>query len=133
MNQTEKTISIFEYEGHEVRREWDEHNEKYWFSIVDVVGILTDQPDRKSAGNYWRKLKQRLSEEGNQSVTNCHALKLIATDGKKYLTDVADIEQLFRINQSIPSKKVEPINQWLATVGRERIDELVNPEIAFQN
>jgi len=120
------------FEDIPVRKEWDKENEKWWFSVVDVVGVLTDQPDRLSAGNYWRKLKQRLKKEGCQSVTNCHELKLTASDGKKYLTDVADIEQLLRIIQSVPSKKAEPVKQWLAKVGSERIDESINPELAVE-
>ena len=120
------------FEDIPVRKEWDNENEKWWFSVVDVVGVLTYQPDRLSAGNYWRKLKQRLKKEGCQSVTNCHELKLTASDGKKYLTDVADIEQLLRIIQSVPSKKAEPVKQWLAKVGSERIDESINPELAVE-
>ena len=111
-----------------IRTEWDDDQEKWYFSIVDVVAVLTESIDPAS---YWRKLKQRLKEEGNQTVTNCHALKMQATDGKMRLTDVADTEQLFRLIQSIPSPKAEPFKLWLARVGRERIDEIEDPEIGI--
>ena len=107
----------------------DAEVEKYYFSIVDVVQILTDSAD---ATAYWRKLKQRLKAEGNETVTNCHALKMPAADGKKRLTDVADLEQLFRLIQSIPSKKAEPIKQWLAELGSLRVDQMIDPELTFQ-
>ena len=100
-----------------IRTAWDEEKEEWYFSIVDVVGILTDSKDPTA---YWRKLKQRLKEEGNETVTNCHGLKMKAADGKRRLTDVADTEQLLRIIQSIPSPKAEPFKLWLAQVGRER-------------
>jgi DNA-damage-inducible protein D len=103
------------------------HENEWWFSVVDVCGALTDSPD---PGAYWRKLKQRLVEEGSQSVTNCHGLKLEASDGKKYLTDCADTEGMFRIVQSIPSPKAEPLKRWLAKVGFERVKEIENPELA---
>ena len=108
---------------------WDAEAEKYYFSIVDVVQILTESTD---ATAYWRKLKQRLKAEGNETVTNCHALKMPAADGKKRLTDVADLEQLFRLIQSIPSKKAEPIKQWLAELGSMRVDQMIDPELTFQ-
>ena len=113
----------------QVRIVWDAEVEKYYFSIVDVVQILTDSAD---AAAYWRKLKQRLKAEGNETVTNCHALKMPAADGKKRLTDVADLEQLFRLIQSIPSKKAEPIKQWLAELGSMRVDQMIDPELTFQ-
>ncbi len=117
------------FEGKQVRIVWDAEQEKYYFSIVDVVKVLTDSVD---ATAYWRKLKQRLKEEGNESVTNCHGLKMPAVDGKNRLTDVADLEQLLRIIQSIPSKKAEPVKQWLAQVGSQRIDQMIDPELTFQ-
>ena len=120
-------IQLFEQQ--QVRIVWDAEVEKYYFSIVDVVQILTDSAD---AAAYWRKLKQRLKAEGNETVTNCHALKMPAADGKKRLTDVADLEQLFRLIQSIPSKKAEPIKQWLAELGSLRVDQMIDPELTFQ-
>ena len=114
-------IQLFEQQ--QVRIVWDAEVEKYYFSIVDVVQILTDSADGRK---YWNKLKQRLKAEGNESVTNCHQLKLPAADGKKYKTDVADLEQLFRLIQSIPSKKAEPIKQWLAELGGLCVDSKRN-------
>lgn len=122
----ESSIQLFEQK--QVRSAWDNEQEKWYLSIVDVVGILTESVDPQA---YWRKLKQRLKEEGNESVTNCHALKMLAADGKMRLTDVADTEQLFRLIQSIPSPKAEPFKMWLAQVGRERIDEIEDPEIGI--
>lgn len=116
-------------EDKKIRTVWDDEQEKWYFSIVDVVGVLTDSVD---ATAYWRKLKQRLKQEGNETVTNCHALKLRATDGKMRMTDVADTEQLFRIIQSIPSPKAEPFKQWMAHVASERIDQLQDPELSIQ-
>ncbi len=106
--------SIKLFETRQVRSEWDAERELWYFSIVDVIGVLTDSAD---AGAYWRKLKQRLKAEGNETVTNCHGLKMTAADGKSRLTDVADTEQLLRLVQSIPSPKAEPFKQWLARVG----------------
>ena len=120
------------FDGRQVRYVWDEDQEKYWFSIVDVVAVLTEQADYKTARKYWNKLKQRLKDEGSELVTNCHQLKLPAADGKNYKTDVADIEQLLRIVQSVPSKKAEPLKRWLAEVGSQRIDQMMDPELAFQ-
>ena len=125
----EDNFGIQLFEGKKVRFVWDEEQEKYYFSIVDVVQVLTDSVDGRK---YWNKLKQRLKAEGNESVTNCHQLKLLASDGKKYKTDVADLEQLFRLIQSIPSKKVEPVKQWLAQLGSQRIDQMIDPELTFQ-
>jgi len=116
------------FENKKVRSVWDEEQEKWWFSVVDVVGILTESVNSTT---YWRKLKQRLKEEGNETVTNCHGLKMIAPDGKMRLTDVADTEQILRLVQSIPSKKAEPFKMWLAKVGRERIDETIDPELSI--
>jgi len=118
------------FEERQVRAAWDEQHEKWWFSVVDIIAVLTEN-DHQIARKYWNKLKQRLTEEGNQSVTNCHQLKLEAADGKKYLTDVADTEQVLRLIQSIPSKKAEPFKMWLAKVGSERIDETIDPEMSI--
>jgi hypothetical protein len=123
-----KATAIRLFQDTKVRTAWIEHEEKWYFSIVDVVGILSDSVDPQA---YWRKLKQRLLIEGNETVTNCHALKMEASDGKMRMTDVADTEQLLRLIQSVPSKKAEPFKQWLAQVGRERIDEIEDPEIGF--
>jgi len=122
------STSIKLFEDKNIRTLWDDVAEKWYFSIVDVIGILTDSAD---PGAYWRKLKQRLKEEGNQSVTNCHALKLQSADGKYYLQDAADAEQLLRLIQSVPSKKAEPFKLWLAKVGSDRIDEMADPELAI--
>lgn len=123
--------SIQLFEDQKIRVAWDAEREEWYFSIVDVVGVLTDSPDYNTGRKYWNKLKQRLKEEGNELVTNCHQLKMRAADGKKRLTDVADTEQLLRIIQSIPSKKAEPFKAWLAMVGRERIEETIDPEQAI--
>ena len=119
------------FEDKRIRMAWDEEREEWLFSIVDVVGVLTEQPTHRSASNYWRKLKQRIKAEGGQLVTNCHQLKMKAADGKKYNTDVANTEQLLRIIQSIPSPKAEPFKMWLAMVGKERIDETIDPELTI--
>ncbi len=121
--------SIKLFESKQIRTAWNEEEEKWYFSVVDVVAALTDSVD---ATAYWRKLKQRLKEEGNETVTNCHALKMTAADGKMRLTDVADSEQLLRLIQSVPSKKAEPFKLWLARVGRERLDQLQDPELSIQ-
>lgn len=122
----ETSIKLFEQK--QIRSSWDEEQEKWFFSIVDVVGVLSESIDPQA---YWRKLKQRLKEEGNETVTNCHGLKMLAADGKMRLTDVADTEQLFRLIQSIPSPKAEPFKLWIAKVARERIDEIEDPEIGI--
>lgn len=121
------------FEEKRIRTAWDEEKEEWYFSIVDVVAVLTDQPDQRGASNYWAKLKQRLKEEGaDQLLTNCQQLKMKSPkDGKRYLTDVADTEQLLRIIQSIPSPKAEPFKLWLAQVGRERIEETIDPELTI--
>ena len=116
------------FENHKIRTAWNEDEEKWYFSIVDVVWVLTDQPDLLHARNYWKVLKNRLIAEGNQTVTNCNQLKLAAADGKQRLTDVADVEQLFRLIQSIPSKKAEPFKQWMAQVAAQRVDQAIDPE-----
>ena len=118
------------FENQAIRTAWDEENEEWYFAIVDVVGILTDSIDYDAARNYWKVTKHRLAEEGNELVTNCNQLKLKSPkDGKRYKTDVANTEQLFRIIQSIPSKKAEPFKLWLAQVGREHIEETMDPEL----
>lgn len=118
------------FEDRKIRSAWDAEQEKWLFSIVDVVGVLTDSPDYNTGRKYWNKLKQRLKDEGSELVTICHQLKLKSpNDGKRYLTDVADTEQLLRIIQSIPSPKAEPFKLWLAQVGRERIEETIDPEL----
>ena len=121
-----KKEAIQLFQERKVRTVWDDEQEKWYFSIVDVCEVLTDSKDPTA---YWRKLKQRLKEEGNETVTNCHALKMRAADGKMRLTDVADIEQLFRIIQSIPSPKAEPFKQWMAQVASQRIDQMQDPEL----
>ena len=122
------------FEDKRIRTAWDEEKEEWYFSIVDVVAVLTDQPDQRGASNYWAKLKQRLKEEGaDQLLTNCQQLKMKSPkDGKRYNTDVADTEQLLRIIQSIPSPKAEPFRAWLAQVGRERIEETIDPELTIE-
>ena len=122
-----ETLKLFE--ERKVRTVWDDEKEKWYFSIVDVVSVLTDSVD---ATAYWRKLKQRLKEEGNETVTNCHGLKMKAADGKMRLTDVADTEQLLRIIQSIPSPKAEPFKQWMAHVASERLDQMQDPELSIE-
>ena len=112
-----------------IRTVWDKEKEKYYISVVDIVGVISESKDGRK---YWNKLKQRLREEGNESVTNCHQLKLKSSDGKYYNTDVVDIEGMFRIIESIPSKNAEPIKQWLARLGKERIDEVFNPSLTVQ-
>lgn len=112
-----------------IRTIWDKEKEKYFISVVDIVGVVSESKDKQS---YWRKMKQRLREEGNETVTNCHALKLKAQDGKYRLTDVVDIEGMFRIIESIPSKNAEPIKMWLASLGSERIDEVFDPSLALE-
>ena len=120
------------FENQPIRTAWVEDEEEWYFSIVDVVGVLTEQPDTDGARNYWKVLKNRLKEEGSQLVTNCNQLKMTAQDGKKRLTDVANTEQLLRLIQSIPSKKAEPFKMWLAQVGRERIEEVIDPELTIE-
>ena len=115
-----------------VRTKWDDEKQKWFFSIVDVCGVLTDQPDEEHARNYWKVLKHRLKKEGNETVTNCNQLKLRAADGKMRLTDVADMEQMFRLIESIPSKKAEPFKQWMAEVAAQRIDQMQDPELNFE-
>jgi len=129
MNKKKGSIALFDQK--KVRRHWDEEKELWYFSVVDVVAVLTDQNAHQGARNYWKVLKHRLKKEGSESVTNCNRLKLLSSDGKKYLTDVADTETLLRLIQSIPSPKAEPFKLWLAKVGYERIEETEDPELAF--
>ena len=124
-----KKESLQLFEEHKVRTAWDSEQEKWYFSIVDVVAVLTDSSNPQA---YWRKLKQRLIEEGNQTVTNCHAFKMRAADGKMRKTDVTDTEQLFRLIQSIPSPKAEPFKQWMAQVASLRIDQMQDPELSIE-
>ena len=126
MNEKDKKLIVFG--NKEIRRIW--HNDEWFYSIVDIVAILTEQEDFQKSRKYWNKLVQRLREEGSEIVTNCHQLKLKSSDGKYYLTDCANKETIFRIIQSIPSKKAEPFKLWLARVGSERIEEIENPELA---
>ena len=125
----ERNDKIQLFKDKRIRTAWDEEKEEWYFSIVDVVAVLTDSA---APNAYWRKLKQRLKNEGDETVTNCHGLKMTAADGKKRLTDVADTQQLLRIIQSIPSPKAEPFKLWLAEVGRERIEETIDPELAIE-
>ena len=129
----DRNESIQLFEDRRIRTAWDETNEEWYFSVVDVVGILTDSPDYNTGRKYWNKLKQRLKEEGSELVTKCHQLKMTAADGKKRLTDVADTEQMLRLIQSIPSPKAEPFKLWLAQVGRERIEETIDPERTIES
>lgn len=127
----EENNNIQLFENKRIRTAWDEEAQEWYFSVVDVVSILTNQPTQRSASKYWSVLKVRMKKEGNQLTTNCRQLKMTAEDGKRRKTDVADTEQLLRIIQSIPSPKAEPFKMWLALVGRERIDETIDPEITI--
>jgi hypothetical protein len=120
-----KELAVFE--GHEIRRHYDEKTETWWFSVVDIIRVLTQQPDYQASRKYWKVLKGRLKKEGSQLVTNCYQLKMPAADGKSYLTDVATAETLLRLVQSVPSPKAEPIKLWLAKVGYERMQEMADP------
>lgn len=123
-----KETAIKLFEEKQVRTVWDAEQEKWYISIIDVIAVLTESIDPNA---YWRKLKQRLKEEGNETVTNCHGLKMQAADGKMRMTDVADTEQLFRLIQSIPSPKAEPFKLWLAQIAAERLDEMQDPELSI--
>ncbi len=129
MSDPKNKVKLFE--SQQVRTKWDAESEKWWFSVVDIVAVLTEQPDYTKARKYWSVLKTRLKKEGSQLATNCSQLKMTAADGKQYLTDVADTEQILRLIQSIPSKKAEPFKLWLAKVGNERIDETIDPELTI--
>ena len=131
MDEKKTNDQIQLFENQKIRAAWDAEQEEWYFSVVDVVGVLTDALDYNTGRKYWNKLKQRMKEEGSELVTNCHQLKMTAADGKKRLTDVANTEQLLRIIQSIPSPKAEPFKLWLAQVGRERIEETIDPEQAI--
>lgn len=131
MDEKKQNDQIQLFENQKIRTAWDAEQEEWYFSVVDVVGVLTDQPDTRHAAKYWSVLKTRLKKEGSELPTNCSQLKLKSADGKRYLTDVADTEQLLRIIQSIPSPKAEPFKLWLAQVGRERIEETIDPEQAI--
>ncbi len=120
------------FESQQIRTEWDEDAEKWWFSVLDVVAVLTDQPDYKKVRNYWKWLKNKLIAEGSQLVSETNQLKLMAADGKRYKTDVLDTEQLLRLVQSIPSKKAEPFKLWLAKVANQRLDQLQDPELSIE-
>lgn len=120
------------FEDKKIRTAWDEENEEWYFSIIDVISVLTEQADYQGARNYWKVLKKRLKDEGNETVTNCNRLKMTAADGKKRLTDVATTEQLLRLIQSVPSPKAEPFKVWLAEVGKERIEETIDPELTIE-
>ena len=119
------------FEQHQIRRLYDDATETWWFSVVDIVQALIQQPDQRTARKYWNKLKQRLGAEGSQLVTNCHQLKLESADGKKYLTDVATAETMLRLVQTVPSPKAEPIKLWLAKVGYERMQEMADPSLGL--
>ena len=121
----EQSLAVFE--DHKIRRVYDEKTERWYFSVTDIIQVLIQQPDYQAARNYWKVLKNRLNKEGSESVTKCNRLKMAAADGKKYMTDVADAETLFRLIQSIPSPKAEPIKLWLAKVGHERIQDMADP------
>jgi len=125
----QKQITIFE--GQKIRRVWDEKKEKWYFSVIDIISVLTEQIDFKKAQSYWTTLKSRLKQEGNESVTKCDKLKMQSVDGKFYKTDAADVETLLRLIQSVPSPKAEPVKLWLARVGYERIEEINDPEKAL--
>jgi len=127
-----KKTAVKLFEQKQIRSQWNENSEKWYFSIIDIIAILSEQANYQGARNYWKVLKHRLLKEGNETVTNCNRLKMLAADGKMRLTDVADTEQLLRLIQSIPSPKAEPFKQWLAKVGSERIDEIEDPELAFE-
>ena len=126
-----ENFAIQLFEQTQVRVVWNEEEEKYYFSVVDVISVLTESIDYQAARKYWKVLKGRLKKEGNETVTNCYQLKLPAADGKNRLTDMADLEQIFRLIQSVPSKKAEPVKQWLANIGAQRIDQMIDPELTF--
>jgi hypothetical protein len=128
----DRPVKVQLFESQLIRSEWDAEAEKWWFSVLDVVAVLTDQPDYKKVRNYWKWLKNKLIAEGSQLVSVTNQLKLPAADGKKYLTDVADTEQILRLIQSIPSKRAEPFKLWLAEVGSQRLDQLQDPELSIE-
>lgn len=123
---------LMKFDNKQVRSHWDADQEKWYFSVVDVIAVLTDSTNYQTARNYWKVLKNRLNNEGNETVTNCNRLKMRAADGKMRMTDVADTEQLLRLIQSVPSPKAEPFKQWLAKVGSQRLDQIQDPELSIQ-
>ena len=123
---------LMKFENKQVRSHWDADQEKWYFSVVDVIAVLTDSTNYQTARNYWKVLKNRLNNEGNETVTNCNRFKMRAADGKMRMTDVADTEQLLRLIQSVPSPKAEPFKQWLAKVGSQRLDQIQDPELSIQ-
>lgn len=127
MSDLPNDVALFETQR--IRRVYDEQSETWWFSVIDIIQVLTEQPDYQTARKYWNKLKERLNKEGSQLVTDCHQLKMTASDGKQRLTDAATAETLLRLVQSVPSPKAEPIKLWLARVGYERMQELADPAI----
>ena len=127
----ESINEVIAFKSKKIRRHWDEKKEKWFFSVIDIISVLTEQEDFKKAQSYWTTLKSRLKKEGSQSVTKCDKLKLQSADGKYYKTDVADVETLLRLIQSVPSPKAEPVKLWLARVGYERMEEINNPEKAL--
>jgi hypothetical protein len=129
MGTDNKSLAVFE--AFKIRRQYDEEKEKWWFSVIDIIAVLIEQPNFKKAQSYWTTLKNRLKKEGSELVTNCDKLKMVSADGKKYFTDVADVETILRLVQSVPSKKAEPIKLWLAKVGYQRIEEMNDPAIAL--
>src|ERR1022692_3720284 len=131
MNEAEMRSPPAIFEQYEIRRVYDEATETWWFSVIDIVQVLTQQTDYQTARKYWNKLKERLTKEGSQLVTNCHQLKLPAADGKNYLTDVATAATLLRLVQSVPSPKAEPIKLWLAKVGSGRMREMADPALSL--
>ena len=131
MSKKSKNKAIAIFQGSQIRRHWDDEKELWYFSIVDVIATLTEQPDHKRAQSYWTTLKNRLKAEGSEVVTKCDQLKIQAADGKFYLTDVADTEVMLRLIQSVPSKNAEPFKLWLARIGYERLEETADPELAI--
>jgi len=129
VSSSENKVKLFQEQN--IRSHWDADNETWFFSVIDVVAVLTEQQNLQTARKYWNKLKERLKKEGNQTVTNCHQLKMLAADGRMRKTDVADTKQLLRLIQSIPSSKAEPFKQWLAQVGAERIEETEDLELVL--
>lgn len=130
MTDVQNNVKLFD--SKQIRTQWDAEAEKWWFSVLDVIAVLTDQPDYKKVRNYWKWLKNKLIAEGSQLVSSTNQLKMTAADGKRYMTDVVDTEQILRLIQSIPSKRAEPFKLWLAEVGRQRLDQLQDPELSIE-
>ena len=129
---TDARSNVKLFDSQQIRTQWDAEAEKWWFSVLDVIAVLTDQPDYKKVRNYWKWLKGKLIAEGSQLVSGTNQLKMAAADGKRYATDVVDTEQILRLIQSIPSKRAEPFKLWLAEVGRQRLDQLQDPELSIE-